>query len=117
MLNKTENKVMCVLLQLGNKKTTFLITPLDLLNMVATKGLTTTGLEKIINALVVDGFIDLIYSERHGEPVYCITLLEKGKSFRRNGEKIKRAILFKLIITVSFAFLSFLLGILLKAIF
>ena len=117
MLNKTENKVMCLLLELGNKKTTFLITPLDLLNMLAIKGLTTTNLEKIINALCVDGFIDLVYSDRHGEKVYCITLLEKGKCFRRNGEKIKRTLIFKLVVTVCFAFLSFLLGLILKAIF
>ncbi len=108
---------MSVLNTIGKNKTTFLITPLDLLNLVAIKGLTATDLEKIINALVIDGFIDLIYSDRHGEKVYCITILEKGKFFTRNGEKIKRTLIFKLVVTVCFAFLSFLLGLLLKAIF
>ncbi len=74
-------------------------------------------LDKIVNDLYTDGFFDLVYTERHGEQVYCITLTEKGKGYPRIANTVKRTIMFKFIVSVVFAVFSFILGLILKAIF
>ena len=67
--------------------------------------------------LYKDGYFDLIYSDRHGERVYCITLLNKGKAFFRGKKIFKRNLLFRVLVTLLLAVLSFITGLILKAIF
>ncbi len=117
MLSKDENRVMTAIFKLCENKKTVLISPIDLLNAVNKDEITLTKLEKILTALSQDGYFDLIYSDRHGENLYCITLFDKGKAFKRNGIVIKRNLLYKLCVTVIFALLSFIIGIILKKIF
>ena len=117
MLSRTENRVMTVILREGVDRQSFLISPADFIRLVAVKDLTHAELEKILDGLSQDGYLDVVYSDRHGERVYCIALLPKGKGYKRNSEQIKRSLLIKLVITVSFALLSFIIGIILKAIF
>ena len=117
MLSRTENKVMEILIKCCENKQAVLISPTDLKNMVSIKNLTDSQLEKIINDLHVDGYFDLVYSDRRGEPVYCITILEKGKGYFRNLKVMQRTLLFRLAITVILAIISFLIGLVLKAIF
>ncbi len=74
-------------------------------------------LDKVVHDLYVDGFFDLVYTERHGEKVYCITLTEKGKGYPREAKLVRRTLTFKLIVSVGFAIFSFILGLILKAIF
>ena len=74
-------------------------------------------LDKIVNDLYTDGFFDLVYTERQGEKVYCITLTEKGKGYPRESKLVKRTLMFKLVVSVGFAIFSFILGLILKAIF
>ena len=117
MLDKVEGRVMNALfLECENKKT-ILITPLDLVRITGEKGLTESKVEKIVVDLSADGYLDLIYSDRHGEKVYCITLTEKGKGFLRGKKVMKRNLLFRLVVTIFLALVSFLVGLILKAIF
>ena len=117
MLNTLENKVMSALFLSFEKKKTILISPLDLMRITGEKSLTVSSVDKIINDLSSDGYLDLIYSDRHGETVYCVTLTEKGKGYLRGRKVMKRNLLFRLGVTVALAIVSFVIGLILKAIF
>lgn len=117
MLTKTENKVMKVVYDECIKRSALLITPSDLIKAVGEKDVTQSALEKILTDLNLDGYFDLVYSDRRGETVYCIALTEKGKGYARNRKVFKRNLLFRVGLTVALAFLSFIIGLILKAIF
>lgn len=117
MLNKLENKVMLALFGQCKERKAVLIAPIDLIKICGADELTLTKLEKIVNDLAMDGYFDLIYSDRHGETVYCVTLTEKGKGYLRNQKVVRRNLLFRLMVTVALAVVSFIIGLILKAIF
>jgi predicted transcriptional regulator len=117
MLNRVENKVMATIFSACNNKTSLLITPIDLIKMTGEKSVSLSTMERIVKDLHSDGYFDLIYSDRHGETVYCISLTEKGKGFIRNKKVLRRNLIYRVSLTVALAFLSFIIGIILKAIF
>ena len=117
MLSKKENRVMGVLYSAAKDKKSVLISPIDLLKLAGPDNVTLTELEKIVVALNQDGYYDLVYSDRHGETVYCITLTEKGKAYKRDALVMKRNLIFRLGLSVGLAVLSFLIGLILKAVF
>ena len=117
MLERLEKKVLSTLVYELKEKSAILISPLDLVKIVNEESLSISRLEKIINDLSVDGYFDLVYSDRRGETVYCISLLEKGKGFLRSEKQRKRNLLARLFLTIGFAFISFLVGVILRKIF
>lgn len=117
MLNKVENKVMLAILSECKDRGALLISPLDLIKIVDLPTLSIKELDEIINALALDGYFDLVYSIRHDEKVYCITLLDKGKAYLRSGKIMRRNLLFRVGITALLAVVSFIIGVILKAIF
>ncbi len=117
MLNRVENKVMNVLYKECKDRSAFLISPVDLKKMSGTDNLSNNQLERVVKDLHSDGYFDLVYSDRHGETVYCISLTDKGKGFLRNSALMKRNLIFRAVISVGLAVLSFLVGLILKAIF
>jgi hypothetical protein len=73
--------------------------------------------EKLVKDLNTDGYFDLVYSDRRGETVYCISLTNKGKGFLRDKKLLKRNLIYRLVLSVSFAILSFIIGLILKRLF
>lgn len=118
MLTKNEDKIMGAVYSACAGKACCLLSPDDILSMAGVRGSVGYGaLEKILEALEYDDYFELILSDRKGEKVYCITLKEKGLSYKRQKVMIKRNLGYKFIVTIAFALVSFLLGLLLKAIF
>ena len=117
MLNTNESKVMRVLYFEGQKKNPFLISPEDLLNLSEIKNFSLHDLENVLTNLAIDGYFDIIYSERQSQRVYCFTLLKKGKAFMRERKQAKRNVLMRIVLSAGLAVMSFLIGLLLKAIF
>ncbi len=117
MLTKTESKIMKVIYKECVKRDSLLVTPNDLINMTGDKSITLKAIDNIMTDLNFDGYFDLVYSDRHGETVYCISLTEKGKGFDRSRKVFKRNLAFRIGLTISLAFLSFIIGLVLKAIF
>ncbi|MBR2498104.1 MAG: hypothetical protein IKB67_00075 [Clostridia bacterium] len=117
MLTKTENKVMTVIFNECKDKKSLLISPIDLIKIIGEKSITQTKLENVMNDLYMDGYFDLIYSDRRGERVYCVALTERGKGYMRGQKVMRRNLIFRLMMTVGLAFLSFIIGLILKAIF
>ena len=117
MLSKTENRVMGVLYERCREKNALLISPDDLIKCVGDKELTLTKLDKIVVDLGADGYFELVYSERSGERVYCLALTEKGKGYLRKKKLFRRNLIFRVALTSGLALLSFVIGLVLKAIF
>ena len=117
MLSRLENKVLVSLLNVCKEKGAVLISPIDLLKIIGTEHLTLSELEKTLKDLSTDGYFDLVYSDRRGEKVFCITLLEKGKGYIRSESIEKRNLIKRFALTIGFAILSFLVGIILRKIF
>ncbi len=115
MLSKLENRVMGAIYGKCRNKNAVLIEKNSLTQITGENS--EEKLDRIVNDLYTDGFFDLVYTERQGEKVYCITLTEKGKGYPREAKMVRRTLMFKLAITVGFAVLSFVLGLILKAIF
>ena len=117
MLSKKEKKVMSAIYQLASNKEALLITPTDVRSIVGVEVVKKQEVESIVNDLKGDGYFDLIYSDRHGETVYCISLTAKGRGFLRESKLVKRNLLFRLFVTVALAVVSFIVGLILRAVF
>ena len=117
MLSKLESKVLITLIKASKEKGAILISPIDLLKIVGSEHLTLSQLERALSDLSTDGYLDLVLSDRRGEKVFCITLLEKGKGYIRSESIERRNLIKRFILTIGFAILSFLVGIILRKIF
>lgn len=117
MLSRLESKVLITLIKASKEKGAILISPIDLLKIVGLENLTLSSLEKTLNDLSTDGYLDIVLSDRRGEKVFCITLLEKGKGYIRSASIEKRNLIKRFALTIGFAILSFLVGLILKKIF
>ena len=117
MLNKSERLVMKIISSQCKNKSTVLITPTDIIRIIGDEKWNRARLDKTIVDLQMDGYFDLVYSDRQGEKVYCITLTEKGKGYERSLRVWRRNIYFRVLLSCLLAVISFSVGLLLKAIF
>ena len=118
MLSKQEDKIMLAVRKVCCDKNSCLISPNDLIKIAGLGGqIPKSKVEDIMLSLSYDGYFDLIYTYRKGEKIYCINLLEKGFAYQRQKQVIKRNLRYKLIVTIAFAFLSFIIGVILKKVF
>ena len=74
-------------------------------------------IEKRLHELVLDGYFDLLSSERKGEKMYVITLREAGVAFLREYQNRRRDFALKVGWSILSAIIAFLVGMLLKKIF
>lgn len=118
MLNKQENKVMEFVYEKCQKKGTCLLSTNDIISaMYPLLNLTEAELNEILNNLVLENYITLINSDKKGIVVYCITLTSKGEAFQRDKIDQKKSLGKRLMLTIIFACISFIVGLILKAIF
>ncbi len=117
-LNRKENEVMNAVFTLSGGKESFLVSPAEMIALLpANSGYDEDKLERVLRALELDGYFQLTPSERKGERMYVVHLLSAGLAFKRTDEQRKRGLYLKLAITAGGAVLSFLIGVILKAIF
>ncbi len=95
-----------------------LVSQLDLLEKISyTINFSRNDLEPSLKALMLEGYFEIIESEKKGEKYYCITLLQAGYDFSRQIAAEKRAIKFKIIMTVAGTIAAYILTQILAAIF
>ena len=117
MLSKIENKVMTAICYQSKGKHSVLLSPIDIVESAGLKVKDASRVDKIVSDLSCDGYFDLVLSSRHGEKVFCIALTDKGKGFLRSEKMVRRNLMFRFMLSVGFAVLSFIIGLILKAIF
>lgn len=106
------------LLKVCDDKDTCLLTPLELCHVFDPKyTVNQIELNSILEGLVQENYISVINSDKKGELVYCISILSKGKSFLREQKNIKINWSVAITRTIILAIISFIVGIILKAIF
>lgn len=117
MLTSAEKRVMDTIYVQCKDKHSTIISPTDITRLTDKYGVGLNRVEKTVKDLYMDGYFDMVYSDRRGETVYCITLTEKGKAYMRNAKVMKRNLIFKIGFSFALAVFSFLVGVVLKAIF
>ena len=76
-------------------KKSCLISPREIISHVADKYVIfPEELEKIMNNLNYDNYIELVKSDKKGNPVFCVSLKLKGEGFHRELTNNKRNWLF-----------------------
>ena len=118
MLNRRESEVMQAVYSLCREDGRCLVAPADLLKLLPKKEkCTEVKLDKILKALELDDYFELISSDRQGEKMYVITLHPNGFAFKRSSVQMRRDLFFKVSWTILSAILAFLVGLLMKRIF
>lgn len=118
MISRKEKILMRYLLQVCDDKDTCLLTPMELCHIFEPKyTVKDIELSSILDGLVQENYISVINSDKKGELVYCITILSKGKAFLREQKNIKINWSVAITRTIILAIISFIVGIILKAIF
>ena len=115
MLSRNENEVMSAVYCLCDGTEGCLVSPLDIMAVLPqNKKLNPDELEVILNGLRMDGYFDLIYSERKGERMYVIRLKENGFAWKRASKQKQRDISFKIFLAFLGALATFIFGLILK---
>lgn len=118
MLSRKEKKVMEYLYKNCANKKSCLIEPDDILNYLLPKyEINNIELDQLISALVLENYIDAVNSDRNGKLIYCISLKTKGEGFERTRKNSKKRLYLIIMRTVVLACISFIITMVLKAIF
>ncbi len=118
MLSKKEKFIMYYIFDKCTNKDSVLISPEELQNYALSKyEFTLPEIGEIIDNLVLENYITMILSDKKGKPIYCISLDKKGESFVREEQNKKKNTFNIIMRTVLLAVLSFVVGLVLKAIF
>ena len=112
MLNKKSKALMKSVYQKAVEKDgTCLISQNDLLGTLPySMQFKKSDLGICLKALVSEGYVELITTEKKGEDYYCITLQKLGYDFAYQMAKEKRQIKLKIALTVCGAIGSFIIG-------
>lgn len=118
MLTRNENEVMSAVYSLCDGTDGCLVSPVDILSVIpSNRKITFEQLDDILNSLRIDGYFDVIYSERKGEKMYVINLKESGINYKRAAKQQRRDITYKIFLAFVGALATFIFGLILKAIF
>lgn len=103
---------------LSNGKERFLVAPCELLSVLPPRaGYDEEKLERFLRSLELDGYFELISSDRKGEKVYVVHMREKGLAYKRSDSQRKRTVYFKWGVAAIGAVITFLIGLVLRLIF
>lgn len=114
-LSKRENAVMGAVFSLSQGKQRFLVSPYEILALLPAKSkFNEETLERVLRSLELDGYFELVFSDRKGEKTYCILMREEGLAFKRSDIRRKRTLALRLLYAAVCGLLSAAIGLLLK---
>lgn len=118
VLNRRESEVMGAVYTLCEGRGICLISPTELLSLLPVrKKYTEEQLDKILSALALDDYFELLSSERKGEKMYVISLHSSGYAYKRCELQRRRDFVLKIGWAILSATIAFLVGWVLKMIF
>ena len=118
MLDKKEKLVMSYLCEICPDKKTYLVSTSQIAEFVSKKYVISLAeLGDIMISLCKDNYLDFVVSDSKKGYYYCVNLKNKGLTFKKDIQKEHKAIFGLIARTILLSLLSFVLGLLLKAIF
>jgi len=118
MLNKIEKQIMKYFYNRCINKESCLIKPDDIkISLLPDLEINEMQLDRAINNLIYDGYIDLVASDNNGSQIYCVSLKNKGQAFLREMENTKKENRYLIIRTLALAALSAIVTWLIRIIF
>ena len=109
---------MLYLSEICKTKKEYLILATDIAAFVSKKYIVSTSeLDDIMIALNKDNYLDFVVSDGKKGYYYCVTLTNKGLTYKKDQIKERKALLMTVVRTLVLAVLSFVVGLLLKVIF
>ncbi|MDD4110790.1 MAG: hypothetical protein PHS54_04480 [Clostridia bacterium] len=119
MLDKKEKIVMEYIFNNCEKGKSRLFPAQEFIDFILMKKyiLSLSELDEIMITLSKENMIDYVQSESKKGTIYCVSLKNKGFIFKKDLQKEKRYTSWIIVRTALLALLSFIIGILLKAIF
>ena len=102
--------------QLSEGKERFLAAPYELLALLPPRqNFDEEKLCAALRSLEMDGYFELIESDRKGERVFVIIMHDAGRSYQRSDKQRRRRMYYKIAVTLLCGVLSALVGLLVKS--
>lgn len=118
MLERKEKMVMLFLCEVCSGRKSYLISAEQIAEYVSQKFiLSIAELDEIMVSLSKDNYIDFVASDGKSGYFYCISLKNKGQTFKRDIIKHRKELALLLGRTLIITIISFVFGLILKAIF
>ncbi len=109
ILTKKEKALLLVIISLTEKndEAICLVKPLDLFKALPYDlDFASDELEVLMKGLELDDYFEFISTDKKGEPVFCITMHQKGLSYARMERAWRKSIWNKVMITAAMAVVS-----------
>ncbi|MBO5022558.1 MAG: hypothetical protein J6C53_03680 [Clostridia bacterium] len=118
MQERKEKYVLIYLCKVCTGKTAHLISPHDIAKEVCKKVvLSVSEIDEIMASLSLQNYIDFVVSDSRNGYYYCVKLKKKGQTYLTDSKKQKKALLLLVLRSMFLASVSFVFGVILKAIF
>ena len=117
-MTKKEKMVMRFLCEVCPKKRTYLVSPHDIAIALSKRYvLSTSEIDEIMQELSFENFIDFVATEGKNGYYYCVTLKKRGQSFEYDQRERRKTFGLLVLRSLFLATVSFVFGLVLKAIF
>ena len=117
-MGRKERGVLLYLCKVCTKKRTYLVSPHQIASYLSNKFvLSIAEIDEIMSTLSTENYIDFVVSETKNDYLYCVTLKKRGQSYVNDMKQQKRNFGLLVLRTLFLAVVSFVFGLVLKAIF
>lgn len=118
MANRNEKIVMNYLCKVCSGKKTYLVSPHEIAQAASKRAvLSIAEIDEIMTGLSLENYIDFVVSGSKKGYYYCVTLKKKGQTFIADSKRQRKALGLLVLRSMFLATVSFVFGIILKAIF
>lgn len=118
MPDRKEKLVLKYLCKICANKKTYLVSPHDIAKEICNKVvLSVSEIDEIMASLSLQNYIDFVVSDSKNGYYYCVKLKKKGQTYLADSKKQKKALFMLVLRSMFLATVSFVFGIILKAIF
>lgn len=118
MTDRREKLVLTYLCKACSNKKTCLISPHEIAQNISKKIiLSTTEIDEVMTSLALANYIDFVATDWKNGYYYCVKLKSKGQTFLVDSQKAKKAMGLLVLRSIFLASVSFVFGLILKAIF
>jgi hypothetical protein len=118
MQERKEKLVLKYLCKVCSGKKTYLISPHDIAKELSKVViLSISEIDEIMTSLSMQNYIDFVVSDSKSGYFYCVKLKNKGQTYLSDAKKQKKALLMLVLRSMFLATVSFVFGLILKAIF